>query len=94
MKIEEGVSKYYEKLCSKCNNLEAVVYDSLTCEDILHEAMIMAMKRFGNRDATEDEIFEYLKKIFFTELKFSWKRRNSERLIFTDNISTFEGKKL
>ena len=93
MKIEEGVSKYYDKLCSKCNNLDAVIYDSFTCQDILNETMIMAMKRFGSKDASEEEIYEYLKKIFFTELKFGFKRRRGEKLLFTDNLSIFESEK-
>ena len=89
MTIEECLNKYYGMLCSNCRNIEQVIYDSKTCEDILNDCCIHAFKKFENVDIDEEQLYQEVKKMFLMEMKFSWKRRASEKIIFLENLNNF-----
>lgn len=90
MEIRECLEKYYDELCDKCRNIDQVIYDSKTCEDILNNTVITAIKKYDGKDAPEEELFEYIKKSFLTLVKFSWKRRGMEKILFTDNLNVYD----
>ena len=87
MKVRECLEKYYPVLCSTCRNLEQVIYDSKTCEDILNDIIISAIRKYADKDMDEEELFQNIKKQFLLELKFSWKRRGAEKLVYFENLN-------
>lgn len=91
MKINDIISKHYCELLAMCTNRDTPIYDSKTSEDILNDCTITTINHFRDRDITEEEGFNYYKKTFLMEAKFSYKRKNS-RIIYTDNLNAYKDK--
>ncbi|MBO7323315.1 MAG: hypothetical protein J6U51_07020 [Bacteroidales bacterium] len=70
--------------------MEQTIYDSKTCEDILNDCIISSMRKYADKEVDEETLYQDVKKHFLTELKFSWKRRGAEKLLFVENINVFD----
>lgn len=91
MKINDIIARHYTELLAMCTNRDTAIYDSKTSEDILNDCTITTINHFKDRDISEEEGFEYYKKTFLMEAKFSFKRKNS-RIIYTDNLNAYKDK--
>lgn len=83
MTIADVISKYYDVLHKEVNG-ELVISQGRTTEDILQDVCITALRKYQDRDITEEEGLGYIKKTLFTEMHFSWNRKKGEILVFTD----------
>lgn len=89
MTIYDIISKYYDNLKKEVNG-ELVISQGRTTEDILQDVCITAMRKYKDNDIDEEEGLNYLKKTLFTEKHFSWNRKKSEMLVFTDKLPDVE----
>lgn len=85
MTISDIISKHYNTLHKEVNG-ELVISHSKTTEDILQDVCLTALRKFKNQDITEEEGLTYLKKTLFTEKHFSWNRKKTDMLVYTENI--------
>lgn len=85
MTIAEVIDKWFNTLHKEVNG-ELVISQGRTTEDILQDVCITAIRKYGDRDISEEEGITYLKKTLFTEMHFSWNRKKGEMLVFTDSL--------
>lgn len=85
MTISDIITKHYDSLKKDVNG-ELVISHSKTSEDILQDVCLTALRKYRNTDITEEEGLTYLKKTLFTEKHFSWNRKKSDILVYTDNL--------
>lgn len=78
MTINEIISKYYGTFRQMLPCQNQTIYDGNTSEDMLHNIIITAINKYGNRQVEEEAGYEYLKKTLLMEIKFSKKRKNSK----------------
>ena len=90
MSIYEIIAKYYPKFYSQCMNTDKAVYDGKTSQDILGDCVITTIKKFGNLDISEIEGYEYFKKTFLMEELFAHKRKGKEKILYVDNLITYD----
>lgn len=76
MKISEIVEKEYPRLLKMCTRTDCAIYGGKTSEDLLGEAVLTAMKKFGEEDIDEEEGSAYLQKTFLESCLFSWKKKS------------------
>ena len=91
MTINDIITKYYYTLHKEVNG-ELVISQGRTTEDILQDVCITAMRKYKNHQVEEEEGLNYLKKTLFTEKHFSWNRKKSEIVIYTDVLPEAEYK--
>ena len=84
MKINEAIEKYYDKLSSMVAGKDTSLYLGYCGEDVLHNALITAMKKCGDKEMEEEEALRYLKHLIYTEKTFSYLRSNTDILVITD----------
>lgn len=89
MKIQQVISKHYNTLHKEVDG-ELVISQGRTSEDILQDVCITALRKFKDQDISEEEGLIYLKKTLFTEKHFSWNRKKSEIVIYTDTLPDME----
>ena len=85
MTIQSIISKHFKTLQKEVSG-EMVISQSRTTEDILQDVCLTALRKYRDKDITEEEGLNYLKKTLFTEKHFSWNRKKNEILIFTDSL--------
>lgn len=88
MKIHDIVAKHYPHFLRLCTRTDTAIYGGKTSEDLLGEAVVTALNKFGNREIEEQEGFDYLQKTFLESCLFAWKKKSypEERLIeFVDS---------
>lgn len=83
MNIRDILAKHYQDFWDMCINTDTAVYGGKTSEDILNDSMITVINHFGNEDISEEEGYEYAKKVFLMEEVFSYKKKSwpEEKLI-------------
>lgn len=89
MTIHEILAKHYEKFHSMCINKDVAVYGGKTSEDILNDSIITIINHFGDRDIEEREGYEFAKKTFLMEEKFSYKKKAWPEEKMIDYIGEF-----
>lgn len=81
MGINEIINRRYSELYKMLRDADKTLYESITVEDLFHEVLLTAMKKYKDKDITEEEGFEYLKKTLLREILFSKKRKKTLGLI-------------
>lgn len=84
MKIDEIISKYYDELHIYWTG-NTIVSELNTDEDTYHNILLMALRKFKDKDITEKEGLDYLKISLCEEKFFRYKRRSKEVYI-TENL--------
>ena len=54
MKIREAIDKYYQEFQDMINENDKVICHSKQKEDLFHETLVRAIKKFGEDDLDED----------------------------------------
>ena len=90
MKIGAIIEKHYNTLEGLVKLSETPVYGSMSTEDIFQNCILTALKKYGNRDITEEEGLEYLKKTILTETHFAYRRKKNEKLLFVENLIIYD----
>ena len=85
MTISDIITKHYETLKKEVNG-ELVISHSKTSEDILQDVCLTALRKYKNTDISEEEGLLYLKKTLFTEKHFSWNRKKTDIMVYTENL--------
>lgn len=89
MTIRTIIENHYSQLHNYCTS-DKVISLSKTEEDILHDVLITAMRKFKERDITEDEGMSYLKLTLYNEQLMQTRRICKDKLIFVENISEYD----
>ncbi len=54
MKINDVINKYYKEFQQMINENDKVICQSKQKEDLFHESLVRAMKKFGDEELDED----------------------------------------
>ena len=54
MKINDVINKYYNEFQQMINENDKVICQSKQKEDLFHESLVRAMKKFGDEELDED----------------------------------------
>ena len=87
--IREVISKNYNTLHNYCTT-DKVISLSKTEEDILHDVLITAMRKFKDRDIEESEGMSYLKLTLYNEQLMQTRRICKDKLVFVEDIGVYE----
>ena len=89
MTIREIISNHYDELHSYCS-ADKVISLSKTEEDILQDVLVTAMRKFKDKDISENEGMDYLKLTLYNEQHFQMARKKKDKVIFVENIDDYE----
>ena len=64
MNIREIIDRHYNELLEECNCEKVFAQGKTEC-DVLNDAVMTTMRRFKEKDITEEEGLGYLKKRFY-----------------------------
>lgn len=84
MEIREIITKHYEELKSMCRKTNVVVSCYRTSEDIFQDVMVMALKKYKERDLSEQEGVDYLKKSLVMEFYFQYSKIDNNEVLMGD----------
>lgn len=90
MTINDIITKYSNKLDKLAKGKDIPIYNGYTSEDIVQNCYITAMNKYGLKQISEEEGYNYLLKTILNELKFSYRRKEKDHLIFCDNIIAYD----
>ena len=89
MTIREIIDSNYYYLHNFCSS-DKVISLSKTEEDILHDVLITAMRKFKDKDISEQEGMSYLKLTLYNEQLMQTRRICKDKLVFVENISEYD----
>lgn len=89
MTIKSIIETHYNYLHNFCT-VDKVISLSKTEEDILHDVLITAMRKFKDKDITEAEGMSYLKLTLYNEQLMQTRRICKDKLVFVENISEYD----
>ena len=89
MTIREIIDSNYDYLHNFCSS-DKVISLSKTEEDILHDVLITAMRKFKDKDISEQEGMSYLKLTLYNEQLMQTRRICKDKLVFVENISEYD----
>ena len=89
MTIRDIIDEHYDQLHNYCTT-DKVISLSKTEEDILHDVMITAMRKFKDMDITEADGMSYLKLTLYNEQLMQTRRICKDKLVFVEDISEYE----
>ena len=89
MTIKEIIDSNYDYLHNFCSS-DKVISLSKTEEDILHDVLITAIRKFKERDISEQEGMSYLKLTLYNEQLMQTRRICKDKLVFVENISEYD----
>jgi hypothetical protein len=75
MTIREVVTKHYCELLSKCTKTDIALYAGRTSEDLLGDAVLTAINKFGDAQIEEQDGYDYLRKTFLESCFFAYKKK-------------------
>lgn len=75
MTITDIISRNYNKLYKLLPNIDSEVHDGLCFDDIFHNVLISAIKKYKKEDLEEEIGYELVKKMLLTEILFSKGRK-------------------
>lgn len=87
MNIRDILAKHYQDFFDMCLNRDIAVYGGKTSEDILNDCIITVINHFGEQDISEEEGYEYAKKVFLEEEMFAFKKKawdKEKMIIYTE----------
>ena len=89
MTIREIIDSNYYYLHNFCSS-DKVISLSKTEEDILHDVLITAMRKFKDKDISEHDGMSYLKLTLYNEQLMQTRRICKDKLVFVENISEYD----
>lgn len=89
MTIREIIDSNYYYLHNFCSS-DKVISLSKTEEDILHDVLITAMRKFKDKDISEQDGMSYLKLTLYNEQLMQTRRICKDKLVFVENISEYD----
>ena len=85
MSIEELISKNYDRLKTFASKCDKPIYCGLTQEDIFHNCLMYAMRKYSDIQLEEKEGLNMLRKLIATEIKYAYKRKKKDILVLTED---------
>ena len=86
MRIAEVIEKHYPTFRKMCKRKHTVLNEHLTSEDILQNVMLMAVNKFKDKEISEDEGYDYIKRSLAMELFFNKKKVNDIETLIEDEV--------
>lgn len=94
MTINHIIELHYDELYHQFARIkDKAIAQSRTDEDVIHDVMYVALKKYQNQDISEDEGLAYLKKALAMAKKFQ-KNKKSMDLILIENLKVFDNEPL
>lgn len=84
MTIGEIITAHFQEFSGMVRNTDKVIEDSRTSEDLFSDAMLTAMRKYKDKDISEQEGYEYIRKTLLTEWFFAPKRKSRDMIIYSD----------
>lgn len=85
MVVSEIISKHYVELFKAIPNKDTIVSMDRDGQDLFHDCLITALRKFKDSNITEDEGLEYIKKTIGAEIFFNPKRLKNEKIIYMES---------
>lgn len=89
MKINDIITKYYEELKAKCHNDDRVISMGRTSQDVLQDVCLTAIRKYKNKEVSEEDGKAYLYKTLFYELKFQTNRIDP-KMVYTEDLTPYD----
>ena len=90
MSINDIINTHFEELSSLVKASPIPIYCGNMAEDVLQNCFLAALKKFHGEDLEEENGLRYLKNAILTEIKFSYKRKDRDKLIFVENLIVYD----
>ena len=91
MTISEAIEKYYKHFIAFAKNAETLVYEGRSTVDIVHDMMLMSLRKWGDDDVEEQVLYDYLQRSIAMQLKLS-KKKKSCREVPYDSVNGIDRK--
>ena len=86
MTINEAIEKWYDHFIAFAKATDRVITNGYSTDDVIHDMLLMALRKWGEDDVDEQTLFDYLEKSCAMQLKFQNKKKNSKEVPF-DSIN-------
>ena len=80
MTINEAVSRWYGHFIKFAKNTDVILYDGNSTDDVVHNMILMALRKWGDDDVDEHVLYDYLQKSIAMQLKLSRKKKSSKEV--------------
>lgn len=84
MTISQVITKHYTQLKAKCHNDDRIISLSRTSQDVLHDVIMTALRKYRDQDIVEGDGLLYLEKTLWYELKFQRNRIDPKCMVVDD----------
>ena len=85
MVVSEIISKHYYELLVAIPDKNRIISQDRDGQDLFHDCLITAMRKFKNQDVDEELALEYIKKTIGGECFFQKKRIKNEKIIYMES---------
>ena len=89
MTIKDIITKHYDKLHSYCR-ADKTISLGKTEEDIMHDVLITAMRKFKDNQIDEIEGLRYIKKTMYSEQLFQKPRQKLDIMVMLGDLKESE----
>lgn len=80
MTINEAVSRWYGHFIKFAKNTDVILYDGNSTDDVVHNMILMALRKWGDDDVDSQALYDYLQKSIAMQLKLSKKKKSSREV--------------
>lgn len=84
MTMNEAIAKWYSHFIAFAKNTDTIVTDGWSRDDVVHDMLLMALRKYGDADVEEKELYDYLQKTVAMQLKLVNKKRNKREVALSD----------
>lgn len=90
MNIRTVIEIHFEELASLVKQSDVPVYCGLMTDDILQNCFLTAINKYKENDVDEITALEYLRRNISNEIKFSYRRKERDKLVFVENVIAYD----
>lgn len=91
MKINEAIEKYYNHFIAFAKATDRVITNGYSSNDVIHDMLLMSLRKWGDEDVDEETLFKYLEKSCAMQLKFQTKKHNKHEVPY-DSVNGIDRK--
>lgn len=89
MTIKEAIDKWYRHFIAFAKNTDTLVYNGRSTDDIVHDMMLMALRKWGEDNVDGQVLYDYLQKSIAMQLKLSKKKKSCKEVPY-DSVNSID----
>ena len=90
MNIRQIINMHFNELSSLVKHSDIPIYCGNMSEDVLQNCFLVALNKFKDNEIEEEYGFNYLRNTICSEIKYAYRRKGRDNLIFVENLIAYD----